>query len=124
VYAPTPYPQYPGYPQQYPVQAPQYPQQYPTQYPQQYPAQAPTGTIAPSAVGGVSFDFSPSDAAVYVDGQYAGQARDYTANSQPLSLAPGRHHVEIQAPGYVPMAFDVDIVAGQVIPYQGTLRRN
>jgi hypothetical protein len=116
---PAPYPQYPAQYPQYPAQAPQYP----AQTPQQYPVQPPSGTVSPSAIGGVSFDFTPSNAAVYIDGQYQGEVGQFTADSQPLSLSPGRHHVEIQATGYVPMAFDVDIIAGQVIPYQGSLRR-
>jgi hypothetical protein len=126
---PVAYPAY-GYPVPYPVYTPApypapYPQPYPSQAPgpyPQYPAQAPNGAIAPTAIGGLSFEFSPSNAEVYIDGQSVGQAGEYTPTSQPLSLTPGRHHVEVQAAGYVPMAFDVDIVAGQVVPYQGTLR--
>jgi hypothetical protein len=48
---------------------------------------------------------------------------DITPSSQPLGLPAGRHHVEIRASGYRTMSFDVDIVAGQVVPYQGTLQR-
>jgi hypothetical protein len=126
---PVPYPVYVPYPYPYPVYAPapyppaQYPAtQYPaTQYPpSSYPAQP--GTVAPDDVGGVSFDISPSDAAVYVDGQYVGVVDDFTSTSAPLSLTPGRHHIELQASGYIPLAFDVDVVAGQVIPYRGDLR--
>jgi hypothetical protein len=32
--------------------------------------------------------------------------------------------VEIRQPGYRNIAFDVNIVAGQVLPYQGTLQAN
>jgi hypothetical protein len=35
----------------------------------------------------------------------------------------GRHHIEVRASGYQTMSFDVDIIAGQVIPYQGTMER-
>jgi hypothetical protein len=40
-----------------------------------------------------------------------------------MGLAAGRHRIEIRATGYKSMDFDVDIVEGQVIPYQGTLER-
>ena len=40
-----------------------------------------------------------------------------------MGLPAGHHHVEIRANGYQTMSFDVDIVAGQVIPYQGTMER-
>jgi hypothetical protein len=135
----TPYPTYPQgspyptYPQGSPY--PTYPQgsQYPT-YPQgsQYPGNPqgsypdPQGSVytapGPQAIGGMSFEFSPVNAAIYVDGQYVGPVSNFTPSSAPLSLAPGRHNVQLQAPNYVPLAFDVDIMAGEVIPYRGSLR--
>ena len=69
----------------------------------------------------ISFDIQPSNAEVYVDGQYYGAVSNYTPRSQPLALAPGRHRVEIRAQGRQDMTFDADIQAGQVTPYQGTL---
>ena len=62
-------------------------------------------------------------AQVFVDGQYVGTVGQFTPTSQPLGLTPGRHHIEIRAQGYRTMDFDADILAGQVIPYQGTLER-
>ena len=59
---------------------------------------------------------------VIVDGVYVGIARDFSTTYQPLTLTPGRHHIELQAPDRVPLAFDVDIVAGEVLPFHGTLR--
>ena len=41
----------------------------------------------------------------------------------PLTIAPGAHRIEIRAAGYQTMAFDVEIVAGQVIPYRGDMQR-
>jgi hypothetical protein len=72
--------------------------------------------------GGVSFLVTPGDAAVYVDGTYVGLASDFYGNVQPLPLTPGVHRIELQAEGYSPMVFDVDVMPGQVIPYEGTLR--
>jgi hypothetical protein len=83
-----------------------------------YPSAAAIG-----AAGGLSFEIRPEEAGVYVDGQYVGTAGQFTPDQPPLALAPGRHHVEIRAPGFEIIAFDVDILPGQVIPYQGDLRR-
>jgi PEGA domain-containing protein len=124
---PAPYPAY-GYP--YPAAGyPSYPPSAypPSAYPQSgYPA-APgsVGVQGPNQAntGGVSFEITPSNAEVYVDGQYVGQTSQFTATSQPLGLSPGRHHIEIRASGYRTVDFDVDIIAGQVIPYQGVLER-
>jgi hypothetical protein len=78
--------------------------------------------LPPSGIGGVSFDIAPSDAAVFVDTVYVGTAGDFSATAPPLSLAAGRHHFELRAQGYQTLAFDVDVIPGQVIPYQGTLQ--
>lgn len=106
---------YIGYPVPYPVTygAPTYVYGYP------YGAPA---TIQPNDYGGISLDVVPDDAEVAVDGAYVGVARDFSPSYQPLTLTPGRHHVELQAAGAVPLAFDVDVVPGEVIPYRGTLQ--
>jgi hypothetical protein len=121
-YPPTTYPPTTYPPSTYPPSA------YPpgsTQpaYPQSgYP---PQGSITPSQpnTGGLSFEIQPSDAQVYVDGRYAGSVGQFSPTSQPLGLTAGRHHIQITAPGYRTMEFDADIVAGEVLPYQGTLER-
>ncbi|HYM23925.1 MAG TPA: PEGA domain-containing protein [Vicinamibacterales bacterium] len=77
---------------------------------------------APDAYGGISLSIVPDDASVIVDGSYVGLARDFGPARQPLTLTPGRHHVELEVPGSAPLAFDVDIVAGQVVPYGGRLQ--
>jgi hypothetical protein len=72
--------------------------------------------------GGVSLEITPSDAFVYVDGTYAGTVRDFDGTDQPLTLAAGTHHIEIQATGYEPVTMDVAVQPGQVIPYRGDMR--
>jgi hypothetical protein len=52
-----------------------------------------------------------------------GTVGEFTPTTQPLGLEVGHHHIEIRASGYRTMSFDVDIIAGQVIPYQGSLER-
>ena len=118
IYVPRPY--YPGfsvgiffgtpYPYRwaYPVYVP---------VPYGYPAYSvPPGV----AYGGISFGgLTPYDASVFVDGSYVGVASTFDGRRQPLTLAAGRHRIELQAPGYAPIAFDIDVVPGQVIPYQG-----
>jgi hypothetical protein len=126
---PYPYP----YPYSYPYPAYGYPSYPPTSYPYpasdpNYPPQAPpqgSVGVAPGQqqFGGVSFEITPADAQIYVDDDYIGVAGDFTPTRQPLTLTPGRHHIELRASGYRTMTFDADIVAGQVIPYRGTLQR-
>jgi PEGA domain-containing protein len=115
-------------PSSYPSAGPTYPGQYPSQYSNQYPSQPPSqGSVgvAPgqTALGGVSFDITPGDAQVYVDGSYMGVVSNFSATSEPLTLTVGRHSIEIRAAGYKTRAFEADVTPGQVIPYQGTMER-
>src|SRR4029077_18900166 len=112
-----------GYPSTYPAQ------NYPTQsYPAQpYPAQTypPSGSIGAQPgqdSGGVSFEISPNTARVIVDGTDVGTVAEFSPTSMPLTLAAGRHHVELRVAGYQTMSFDAEIVAGQVIPYRGAMQ--
>jgi len=72
--------------------------------------------------GGISFTVTPADTLVYVDNDYAGIASSFGTGSQTLALAAGSHRVELIAPGFEPVSFDVTVVAGQVIPYQASLK--
>lgn len=74
-------------------------------------------------MGGVSFDVTPSTAELFVDNTLVGTVGQFTPTTQPLGLEAGHHRVEVRAPGYQTLSFDVDIIAGEVIPYQGTLTR-
>ena len=117
---PVPAYPYPAYP------APAYP--YSQQaYPQSaYPSVAPGTVVAQPGqanTGGASFEISPSNADVLVDGVSMGPASQFSPTTAPLGLTPGHHHFEIRAAGYQTITFDADIVAGQVTPFQGTLER-
>ena len=72
--------------------------------------------------GGISLEITPYDADVWVDGTWAGRVEDFDGTSQPLTLVPGTHRIELQAPGYAPLVMDVAVQPGQVIPYRGDMR--
>ena len=63
----------------------------------------------------------PTDAAVFIDGEYVGCVNDFGPYDAPLTLPAGYHNVELRARGWQPMRFDITVLAGQVIPYRGTL---
>jgi len=87
------------------------------------PAPAAIACERSVACGGISFDLTPGNAQVYVDGSFAGLVEDFDATSAPLLLAPGDHYVEIRLTGYRTAIFDVTVNPGEVTPYQGTLER-
>jgi hypothetical protein len=78
---------------------------------------------AQTNMGGLSFDVTPATAELFVDNTLVGTVGQFTATTQPLGLEAGRHRVELRAAGYRTLSFDVDVIAGQVIPYQGALER-
>jgi hypothetical protein len=87
-----------------------------------YPYPAGIGVVpGPTTYGGVSLDVVPTDAAVYVDGTYAGIVSDFDGTRQPLTLVVGMHRIEVDAAGFQPLIFDVMVQPGQVIPYRGDL---
>jgi hypothetical protein len=71
--------------------------------------------------GILRLDVEPADIAqVFVDGEFVGTPHDTGGE---LELTPGRRQVEIRAPGYETLVFDVRIVAGRTITYRETLNR-
>jgi len=74
-----------------------------------------------AAYGGIRIDLPQKDAAVYVDGYYAGIVDDFDGVLQRLTLEPGAHHIEIKAAGFIPLAFDVNVDPGRTIHYRASL---
>jgi len=71
--------------------------------------------------GELRLQVRPRDAEVYVDGYYAGMVDDFDGTFQSLRLEEGEYHIEILAPGYESIAFDVRIQPGRKINYRGDL---
>jgi hypothetical protein len=71
--------------------------------------------------GSLRLQVQPKDAQVYVDGYYAGIVDEFDGHFQHLDLSPRPHHVEIRAPGYQPLAFDVVIQPHHKTDYRGRL---
>ena len=60
----------------------------------------PYGYRYAAPVASVKFDVKPKDAAVYVDGYYAGLVDDYDGAFQRLRTAPGGHEITLFLEGY------------------------
>jgi hypothetical protein len=78
--------------------------------------------LAARPTGGLRLLIDPESAEVIIDGYYAGVADDFTERAHPLEVVPGPHHVELLAPGYEPLAFDLMIQAHHTIRFAATLR--
>jgi hypothetical protein len=75
------------------------------------------------ATGELRIDVDQTFAEVWVDGYYAGTVDDFDGVFQALTLEDGSYSIEIAAPGYEPLVFDVRIHPGQKITYRGDLLR-
>lgn len=75
---------------------------------------------APAATGILRLEVAPLQAQLYVDGYFAGNVGDIARG---VALEPGPHHIEIRAPGYEALSFDVKIVSNQTVTYRGDLQR-
>jgi len=73
------------------------------------------------ATGELKIAATPSRAAVFVDGQYAGYVDQFDGVGKAMLLTPGQHHLRIALPGYLPFDTMVDLRAQQKLKIQTDL---
>jgi len=83
----------------------------------------PFGTFSTFDIGELRLDVSPRHAQVYVDGYFAGTVDNFDGAFQGIRLAPGAYRIDLVAPGYETLTFDVRITPGQKVRYRGELYR-
>jgi hypothetical protein len=81
------------------------------------------GTYTSIDEGSLRLKIKPKQGEVYVDGYYVGVVDDFDGIFQRLHLDSGAHRIEVRAPGYEPLAFDVYITADHTTTYQGELKK-
>jgi hypothetical protein len=108
-----------GYPYRYGYSYPYYPY---AGYGYPLPPPAYVSAVPGYAYGGVRIQDAPSDAQVIVDGYYMGVVDDFDGPFQHLNLTAGPHQIEIRAPGYQPIAFDVNVQPGRTITYRAPIQ--
>ena len=69
-------------------------------------------------------DINALMAEVYVDGYYAGVVNDFDGLFQKLTIDGGQHHVELRAPGFETLGFDVQIEPNHTTTYRGELTKS
>ncbi len=74
--------------------------------------------------GGLRLKIAPREAEVFVDGYFAGRVDDFDGAMQKLKVAIGTHRIEVRAPGYEPLTFDVVIIEGETTTYKADLKRS
>ena len=72
--------------------------------------------------GDVRLQVRPRDAAVYVDGYYAGVVDNFDGVFQRLTLEVGPHRIELEAPGFEPQTYDINVDPTRTIDVRSDLR--
>src|SRR5260370_16762659 len=70
------------------------------------------------ATGELKIAATPSRAAVFVDGQYAGHVDEFNGVGKAMLLTPGQHRLRIPLPGYLPFHTMVDLRPPQKLQIQ------
>ena len=73
------------------------------------------------ATGELKIAATPSRAAVFVDGQYAGHVDEFDGVGKAMLLTPGEHRLRIALPGYLPFDTTVDLHPQQKLKIQTDL---
>jgi hypothetical protein len=84
-----------------------------SQPPPRMESQAPAPAPDPEARGFLRLSIEPSDAAVYLDGRFAGRASDLQLR-RAKPLEPGEHEMEVVRPGFRPQRQTVIVEPGDV----------
>jgi hypothetical protein len=72
--------------------------------------------------GALRLKVRPRDASVFVDGYFVGRVDEFDGVFQRLHIDPGPHRIEVREDGYEPLAFEVRILPGRTVTYEGELR--
>jgi hypothetical protein len=73
--------------------------------------------------GALRLKIKPREGEVYVDGYYVGVVDDFDGIFQKLHIDSGAHRIEVRAPGYEPLTFDVRITPDHSTTYQGEMKK-
>jgi hypothetical protein len=72
--------------------------------------------------GALRLKVRPRDATVFVDGYFVGRVDEFDGVFQRLHIDPGPHRIEVRADGFQPLTFEVRILPGRTVTYEGELR--
>jgi hypothetical protein len=75
----------------------------------------------PVYYGDVRLQLRPRDAAVFVDGYYAGIVDDFDGIFQRLTLTVGPHEIEIEAPGLQPQVYNMYVDPARTVDVRADL---
>jgi len=88
-----------------------------------YPSYGYSSTYGYGLDGELRLKIKPRDAQVFVDGYYVGIVDEFDGVFQRLHLPSGPHRIEVRAPGFETLTFDVQIRFDETTKFEGNLQR-
>ena len=88
-----------------------------------YPSYGYPSSYSSGFEGSLRLKVKPRDAQVFVDGYYVGVVNDFDGVLQRLRIEAGPHRIEIRAPGFEPLTFDVRVRWDETTNLEGELQR-
>jgi len=79
--------------------------------------------VYPSVTGEVKLEVTPDRAAVFVDGKFAGYVHEFGGVKRAMLIAPGKHHIKIELPGYRSFENDITVEAKQKVTVKTELAK-
>jgi len=73
---------------------------------------APTATV-PDITSTLKLDIKPNRAAVFLDERYVGHAGEFGGKFRSMKIAPGKHRIRVELPGYRTFVTEVDLLPNQ-----------
>jgi PEGA domain len=71
------------------------------------------GWRTPSTTSELKLTVQPNRAAVFLDDRYVGHVGEYGGKFHSMLIAPGKHRIKIELPGYRTFETEVNLLAGQ-----------
>jgi hypothetical protein len=68
-----------------------------------------------SVTGEVKLEVTPDRAAVFVDDKFAGYVHEFGGVKRAMLIAPGKHHIKIELPGYRDFETDITVQANRKV---------
>jgi hypothetical protein len=75
--------------------------------------QKSAGWETPSITSTLKLTVQPNRAAVFLDDRYIGHVGEFGGKLHSLLIAPGKHRIKIELPGYRTFETEIDLLAGQ-----------
>lgn len=69
--------------------------------------------VVPDVTATLKLTIKPERSAVFLDGKYVGHVGEFGGKFHSMKIAPGKHHIRVELPGYRTFETEVNLLANQ-----------